>query len=74
MGGLWSLWDENSVGTVKEKIDTLILNMNFRDAAYRFPQCIELDMEKETEAKNELRRRMRELLASRRSKELVAPN
>jgi radical SAM superfamily enzyme YgiQ (UPF0313 family) len=74
LGGLWSLWDENSVGSVKEKIDTLILNMNFRDAAYRFPQCIELEMEKETQAKNELRRRMRELLASRRSKELVARN
>ncbi|MCU0284955.1 MAG: B12-binding domain-containing radical SAM protein [Acidobacteria bacterium] len=67
MEGLWALWDEKSeVTTVKEKVDTLVLNLNFRDAAYRFPNRIELDNEKEAEAYQKIRQHLKKLLQSRR--------
>ena len=72
--GLWSLWDEYSVvPSVKEKIDTLVLNLNFRDVAYGFPHCIELDVEKEAQAKKNLKRHFQELLAIRREKRSSSP-
>ncbi|MCK4351774.1 radical SAM protein [candidate division WOR-3 bacterium] len=66
--GLWSLWDKSSVvPSIKEKIDTLVLNSNFRDVAYGFPHCINLDIEKETKAKRKLRGYFRELLRTRKN-------
>lgn len=75
MEGLWALWDEKSnVTTIKEKIDTLVLNLNFRDAAYRFPNRIDLDMEKEEEAKLKLRHHMQDLLRIRREEKRANPH
>jgi radical SAM superfamily enzyme YgiQ (UPF0313 family) len=69
MEGLWALWDEKSkITTIKEKIDTLVLNMNFREAAYRFPNCIELDLKSEEDAKAKLKEHMRNLLKIRGDK------
>ena len=72
MEGLWSLWDEKSeVTTIKEKVDTLVLNLNFRDAAYRFPNHIKLDNQREKAAWGKIRQHLKELLRSRRENRIA---
>jgi radical SAM superfamily enzyme YgiQ (UPF0313 family) len=57
--GVWELWDRNAKRPedilLKEKIDILLLNRNFRECAYSYPQCYFPDQEEEVYYEHALR-------------------
>lgn len=67
--GLWELWDKYSNREehilVKEKIDVLLLNENFRACAYSYKKCYYGDPKKESYYKDEMQKILRELLKKR---------
>ena len=69
LAGLWGLWDNNAQREehvlVKEKIDILLLNENFRACAYSYTKCYDADINEEKHYKNELQKKLRLFLKQR---------
>lgn len=66
---LWDLWDgfaqrEEHV-LVKEKIDLILLNENFRACAYSYRKCYDADIEEEMHYKNEIQKKLKIFLKDR---------
>jgi len=68
--GLWDLWDKyakrSEVVLLKEKIDVLLLNENFRAVANSYPICYKVDQDEERYYKKELQKCLK-LFLNRRS-------
>ncbi|MBN2159339.1 MAG: B12-binding domain-containing radical SAM protein [Spirochaetes bacterium] len=69
LNGLWRLWDENARRRepviIKEKIDTLLLNENFRACAYSYPLNYNADSNEEAHYRKKLNTLLRRFLSRR---------
>lgn len=71
LSGLWKLFDENASKykplktIIKEKIDLILLNENFRAVAYSYPIIHHTDENQELFYKKELQNNLRQLLNQR---------
>ncbi|HBV97292.1 MAG TPA: B12-binding domain-containing radical SAM protein [Desulfotomaculum sp.] len=67
--GLWDLWDKHAQREehilVKEKIDVILLNENFRACAYSYRNCYDVDIEEEKHYKNEIQNKLKMFLKKR---------
>ncbi|MBN2159338.1 MAG: B12-binding domain-containing radical SAM protein [Spirochaetes bacterium] len=56
--GMWDLWDTFSPNPrnvlIREKIDTLLLNLSFNYVSYKFPSCYKPDPEEEKDYQKKL--------------------